>query len=697
MVADSKEEAFRAPGSVNVIEEEELQDQLHGVDDIHRVLRQVPGVNIQEEEGYGLRPNIGVRGVPNERSSKITLMEDGILIAPAPYSAPSAYYFPPVGRMSGLELTKGPGLIKYGPYTTGGSLNLLSTPIPDEDSLNAKLGFGTDNLKKIYLNGGTSKKYGGVMFETYQLETDGFKDLDGGGDTGVDLEDYQFKFRLNTDPERSFYQEVEYKGGFYDQQSNETYLGLTDEDFGRTPFRRYAASQLDNIDVDHVQHHVRHSIEFSEDIDVTTLLYYNETQRNWYKIEKVGGTGIASVLNDPATFSDELAWLRGEATSPDGAIALRANQRDYESMGIQSVLGWDFEVLDSVHSLEVGARFHSDEEDRFQQDDGYRIENARLVLTDEGAPGSQANRIGSADAWSFFVQDTIELDAFTLVPGLRYERINYTREDFGKEDPTRSGIALKRNDTNVDSLIPGLAGKFEVNEELSVYAGIHKGFSPPGPSSNDDVEEEESINYETGASFERNSFYTKATFFYTDYENLLGADTLSSGGTGSGDLFNGGEADVLGVEFELGYDLVEAHDAAFAVPFRMNYTFTDAEFASSFDSDFFGDVRDGDQVPYIPEHQAFGSLGVEYLDYALYLEAFFSDKMQTAVGELDSPSTTDSYAVFDLLAKWQYNDYVSLFGTVENLFDREYVVARRPAGARPGLPLTAVAGVEFSY
>ena len=58
---------------------------------INEVLRQMPGVMVRDEEGMGLRPNIGLRGLDPTRSGKVLLLEDGIPLGFAPYGDNAAY------------------------------------------------------------------------------------------------------------------------------------------------------------------------------------------------------------------------------------------------------------------------------------------------------------------------------------------------------------------------------------------------------------------------------------------------------------------------------------------------------------------------------------------------------------------------------------------------------------------------------
>ena len=76
------------PGSGYVVGDQQLKTEVEA--DINQVLKTVPGVYVREEEGLGLRPNIGIRGATAERHSNVTLMEDGFLIEPAPYSPRAA-------------------------------------------------------------------------------------------------------------------------------------------------------------------------------------------------------------------------------------------------------------------------------------------------------------------------------------------------------------------------------------------------------------------------------------------------------------------------------------------------------------------------------------------------------------------------------------------------------------------------------
>lgn len=119
-ILGSKFQARNRTGSAYYISPEEIRK--FGYTDINRMLKAIPGVNMYEEDGFGLRPNISLRGTKAERSERISIMEDGILAAPAPYSAPAAYYFPNAARMEAVEVLKGSSQVQYGPFTTGGLL-----------------------------------------------------------------------------------------------------------------------------------------------------------------------------------------------------------------------------------------------------------------------------------------------------------------------------------------------------------------------------------------------------------------------------------------------------------------------------------------------------------------------------------------------------------------------------------------------
>ena len=158
---------YRLPGSIGLISKKEVLE--FNDTDINRVVSQVPGVYTQEEDGYGLRPNIGMRGTGLERSAKINLMEDGILIAPAPYSSPAAYYSPTAGRMESFEIRKGSSQIKYGPHSTGGSINYVSATIPQKLDFKGTISYGDQNKKLAKFKTGVSSKNFGLMVQSLSL------------------------------------------------------------------------------------------------------------------------------------------------------------------------------------------------------------------------------------------------------------------------------------------------------------------------------------------------------------------------------------------------------------------------------------------------------------------------------------------------------------------------------------------------
>jgi Fe(3+) dicitrate transport protein len=686
----------KTPGSATYLNFTKLQK--HEYTDINRILRGVTGVNIQEEDGFGLRPNIGLRGTGVERSSKITIMEDGILSAPAPYASPAAYYFPTVGRMSAIEVRKGSSQIKYGPFTTGGAINLISIPIPYDLSGNVEVVAGELSTRNIHANIGNTYKNFGFLVETYQQENDGFKNLDFGENTGYDIKDFLGKFMVRTNTDANIFQKAEFKIGYHEELSNETYLGLTRADFEADPNRRYAGSQEDQMDTDQQQYSVRHFVQFSEKLDVTTTLYRNEFKRNWYKLDRVDGVSIGNLLADPEANQTAYQIVTGQIDSGDDALSVKANNRAYYSQGIQSIIGSSFGLAGMKNKLEVGIRYHYDEMDRFQWVDGYRIENGTMIRSSIGTPGTESNRIESANALALFIQDKIQVnEKLTITPGLRYENIRLKRENWGGGDPDRA-TDPNTNEVDLDVFVPGIGASYDISDNVNVFGGVHKGFSPPGAGSDSNTEPEKSINYEIGTRANNERAYIEAVGFFNDYSNLLGSDLAAGGGTGSTQQFNAGEVNTVGLELSGRY-LFAKSSSMFKLPVEFNYTFTQAKFQNSFNSSFgpWGDVTEGDELPYLPKHQVNASLGLNYDKFETNISVYGSSRMRTIAGQdpIQDNKSTDTHLITDLNIGYQLSSFAKVFVDIKNLTNETYVVANRPAGLRPGLPRYVLGGIKI--
>ena len=699
VILGSKYQAKNRTGSAYYISPEELAT--FNYTDINRVLRSVPGVSFYEEDGFGLRPNISLRGTSPERSAKITLMEDGVLIAPAPYSAPAAYYFPSVARMQAVEILKGSSQVQYGPYTTGGAINMISSQIPDDFKAFLEASYGNYNSGRLHARLGDSRERFGYMIEYLNFNSDGFKNLDTGANTGFDKNDLVAKFRVNTSPEARIQQSLEFKFQYSDEDSNETYVGLSDADFATTPFRRYAGTAVDEMINDHRQFMLTHVLAFSDRFHITSSAYYNGFTRNWYKLDGVTlngeRRGVSGILADPAGNSEYLDVITGAADSPADALLVKANARGYISKGLQTKFDYHWSGEETFHDIEVGLRYHYDEEDRFQFIDGYRIADGEMIRTSSGVPGTDANRISDATALATFALYKFKYKELTLTPGLRYESIRQGRTDYGTADVDRLGTALSVRENRTDVWIPGMGFNYNF-DTFSLFGGVHKGFSPP--TSREGEKAEESINLELGTRFSFMGLSGEIIGFYNDYSNLLGSDLAATGGTGSLDQFNAGEVDVRGVELLLNYNFLQSN-TNLNLPLTFAYTLTDTEFKNSFDSaeDIWGEVTAGDELPYISKHQFNTTLSLEHKTFEINLSGRYNGEFRTraGAGSIPSDEKVPSSFILDLAGAYHINPNASLTLNFINMLDEQYAVSRVPAGLRPGHPLGAYLGVRLQY
>jgi Fe(3+) dicitrate transport protein len=680
-------------GSAHVLSDKQLRRFAY--DDPLQVMLSVPGVYVRPEDGMGLRPNIGIRGANSDRSKKVTLMEDGVLVGPAPYSAPAAYYFPLIDRMRTVRVVKGPSSIVYGPQTVGGAIDLVTRDIPSARRGTYDFALGQYGYNKQHVTYGASDENAGFLLEGMRLDNSGFKDLDGGGDTGFTRNEWMAKASYNPAPRAEVQNEFLIKLGYSDEASNETYLGLTDADLRATPDRRYRGSAQDRMDNHRTAIELTHKLQFSPKVDLTTTAYRHDFKRIWRKVNGFRGLDVSDVLANPNVPRNAVyrGILAGDIDSTDAsqAILIGPNNRQFVSQGLQSEARVAGRTGPVAHHLTYGVRAHYDEIVRKHSQDGFLMRGGELVPDGRVTEVTSDNK-AQTHALAMYVTDAMTLGPVTVTPGVRIEAIHAAYRD------SLGGV---RDGATYQVVIPGASAYWALRRDFGLLAGVHKGFSPVPPEQARTSDPEESVNYEAGARLSRRHLRAEIIGFYNDYSNLTDICTFSNGCTAANldRQFGAGRARIGGMEAFADTEIKLPH--GWIVPARAAYTYTYTELLRSFKSadPQLGDVKSGDELPYVPAHQANVSVGIERERFGVNVAGTYVDEMWERAGHGAAPpgAKTDAYFLLDASVKYRVQKHVELYVNGRNLTNDRYIASRRPYGARPGAPLWMMAGVRGDF
>jgi Fe(3+) dicitrate transport protein len=656
----------QVPGSVELLSRDQLRASY--TVDANEVLRRVPGLTVREDSGpAGMRLNIGIRGLNPDRSRQVLVLEDGLPLALAPYGEPEMYYSPPIERMQRIEVIKGSGSILFGPQTIGGVVNFVTPDPPSRPQGTLDLTGGQYGLFVGQATAGTSWNRFGLLVSGLRKQANGFRSLE---------------YRIHDLTTKATYtlsrrQSLGLKGNLYEEDSNSTYLGLTQPLFDTDPNANPVPN--DTLRVARLFGSIHHRLVVSDRMLLTTTAFAYDTQRFWRRQDY------------DRQFNPARQYTRvfGDPSQPGGAVFLRSSSgsrdREFRVAGLESRLMRDHSLFGVGQAFEGGGRVL------------YERARDRFVNWSDVTGGSDElrdNERRPAHALSLFAQNRIALGSrATLTPGVRLEDFEYTRHIMRtRVNGIPAPVEIRATD-RLFEVVPGIGGTFQPIGEVTFFAGAHRGFSPPrvkdAISSRGEslqLEAERSWNYESGVRWNpRSGIRTDATVFVLDFSNQIIPAAQSGGATTT--LINAGRTRHQGLEVSTGVDLRALLGRPTGILTELRYTWLPtARFTSS--------IYAGNRLPYAPRHSA--NLLVAFRDLnglnvqvdGTFIGHQFGDNEETVAGSIDGTiGRLPAYGLWNVSADYQVRRgriHVAPFVAMKNAANRLYIASRAPEGIQPG-------------
>lgn len=680
------------PGSVGMVDQPAIRQTapISG----NEIFRRISGIHVVEEEGAGLRMNLGIRGLDPDRSRSVLVLEDGVPVALNPYGEPELYYTPIIDRMQGVEVLKGSGQILFGPQTIGGVVNFITKDPPSHPQGRLRVSTGDFGYLSALASYGST--YGNTGFQVSYLHKQASKL----GYTNFNTNDLCAKLKFKISEKSS----LGVKLGYYNEQSNATYIGLTQNMYDAHTDDFVLMAPDDHLSIKRVSFSASHQYQFSERLRLVSTAYAYTTTRDWQRQDFATSNTI--------TNGTGIIW--GDTNVSSGAVYMRDQNahrnRSFEVMGIEPRLYYNYQIQNMASELQAGVRLNIENANE-QRLNGKKADSKSGELVED--------EMRRGKALSAFAHNSLSLSKkINLTTGVRLEHYDYEREIL--RNSFMIGNSLLVRDTNlnagnqVTSILPGVGLNINVSKNNTLFAGLHRGFAPPRVKdaiSNQGqiyaLDAEKSWNIELGTRGSISKYFEyEATLFSMNFSNQIIPESESSGGTGSG-LVNGGRTLHRGVELAFLVDFGNLLKSHSKIHWKTNATFNKA----TFNKDRF--IKDGTEwvnisgnfTPYAPEYYVNSSF------YFLHKLGFGAQISLNAVGaqytdvlNSELPATNGrtgklkAYTVADVNVLYHIpKTKVSLNVAVKNISNERYIVSRRPQGIRVGNPRFVSAGVDVSF
>lgn len=671
-LAGTSEALEQTPGSLQIIDRATLENAR--VFDFSEALRKVSGVNVRDEEGFGLRPNIGIRGTNPTRTTKVLLLEDGIPLSYAPYGDNASYYHPPVERFDSIEVLKGSGQIGYGPVTVAGVINYLTPNPPEKPTFSLKLIGGNRDFFNGNANFGTTFGKTGFFVNFNRKQGEGARENVRSG-----LNDLSAKVVQRLD-DRNI---LTFKYSHFNEDSRLTYSGLTEAEFAANP--RGNPFRNDSTNFFREGFSAMHTAVLSTKSSLTTKAYTSYFSRDWWRQSSNSAQRPNRLSVDPDCRSMADLYTN---------CGIEGRLRDYRVYGIEPRFDWQFNTGRVRNDFSLGFRYHYENQDRRQL-------NGDLPNSRDGVLAE--SNIRRNTAVSGFLQNRFIFGNLAITPGVRVEKINFKRIN------RLNGAS---GETDLTQVIPGIGVAYNIKEKTTVFAGVHRGFAPPRTEdiiSNSggvvELDAELSWNYEVGLrSRIINGINLEATFFRNDYENQIVPASVA-GGTGA--VFtNGGRTLHQGIEFAGHFDSANVFNTSYNIYFRNSYTFLGtAEFRGIRNSSIGGFTNvsvSGNRLPYAPKSLLNTVVGVAYKNFDGFLENnYLGRQYSDDLNRINPPANGQgglipSQTYFNATANYKVEKWkTTFFVTAKNIFDRTFIVDRS-RGILPSSPRLLQAGLKLN-